>query len=126
MLTAFVLAQPSLTSANSSGSAPATARASAAGSGETSGAATPRVGPSGPAVHPGPVRVLGLGDSVTYGSNCDCRDYIAQLGTLLHQQDKVAATVDNEGEPGATTQDLADELTDDQSVRREVSRPTSS
>jgi lysophospholipase L1-like esterase len=66
--------------------------------------------------------VLGLGDSVTYGSNCDCRDYIAQLGTLLRQQDKVAVTVDNEGDPGATTQDLADELTDDQSVRREVSR----
>lgn len=118
MLTAFVLAQPDVTSANPS----ASASVPAAGSGETPGAAMPTVGPSGPPLHPGPVRVLGLGDSVTYGSNCDCRDYIAQLGTLLRQQDKVAATVDNEGEPGATTQDLADELTDDQSVRREVSR----
>jgi lysophospholipase L1-like esterase len=64
--------------------------------------------------------VLGLGDSVTYGSNCSCQDYVAELGTLLQRRDDVAVAVDNEGEPGATTRDLADALVDDRGVRQEV------
>jgi lysophospholipase L1-like esterase len=78
--------------------------------------------PSAAAPRPGPIHVLGLGDSVTYGSNCDCRDYISGFGALLKRRDKVQVTVDNDGKPGATTQDLADSLSHDQPLRSEVRR----
>lgn len=108
---------------------PGTGVAGAAGSPRTSSSPpapttgpNPRHTPPSPSASANPIRVLGLGDSVTYGSNCDCRDFIAGFGTLLRHQDDMPVRTDNEGEPGATTADLSDELSRDAKLRSAVTR----
>lgn len=72
---------------------------------------------AGAATQAAPVRVLGLGDSVTAGTNCACADYVTGFGRLLAQRDGTRVIEDNRGESGATAADLADELDQDQKLR---------
>lgn len=76
-----------------------------------------------PTVSPAaPVRLLGLGDSVTAGANCSCPDYVTGLGRLLSARDARPVTVDNEGVSGATTRDLLGALSTDRALQQAVSR----
>lgn len=61
----------------------------------------------------GPVRLVGLGDSVMSGMNCDCDGITAELTQSLHSTWKVPVTQANLGDPGATTADLLEDLTHD-------------
>lgn len=74
------------------------------------------------AAHPPAVRLLGLGDSVTAGTDCACTDYVTGLGRLLADRDSRPVTVDNLGAPGATTSDLLVALSTDRALQQAVSR----
>lgn len=80
-------------------------------------AAPPATAPAPADTPTATVRVLGLGDSVTAGTNCDCADYVTGFGRLLAQRDGSRVTVDNRGESGATAADLAGELDQDPTLR---------
>ncbi len=67
-----------------------------------------------------PVRLVGLGDSVMSGMNCDCDGITAELAKSLHATWKVPVTQANLGDPGATTADLLEDLTHDQHTIRAV------
>jgi lysophospholipase L1-like esterase len=85
------------------------ARAStSASSPVTSSASSPVTSPttSGSA----PLSVVGLGDSVTAGSHCDCAPFVERLGTLLSARDGRAVRATNLGVPGLTTASLATQL----------------
>lgn len=55
--------------------------------------------------------IVGLGDSVTAGSNCDCAAFVERLADLVSARDGRAATATNLGVPGLTTGSLAAQLT---------------
>lgn len=55
--------------------------------------------------------MVGLGDSVTAGSNCACAPFVERLADLLAARDGRAATATNLGTPGLTTGSLATQLT---------------
>ncbi len=69
-----------------------------------------------------PVSLLGLGDSVTSGSSCDCTPFVDQLAGLLAARDHVRVSPVNLGEPGLTAADLASRVTEDPAVRLAVQR----
>lgn len=58
----------------------------------------------------GGVTVLGLGDSVTAGTACGCRDLVLQYGDLARARTGRAVTAVNMGEPGQTSPGLLREL----------------
>src|SRR3954447_21838066 len=65
--------------------------------------ASARPSPTSPTPPPaspptGPLRVVGLGDSVTSGEHCDCDDYVTAFGRLLSTQEGITVTVANDGE----------------------------
>ena len=68
----------------------------------------------------GPIRVVGLGDSVTAGANCDCDDYVTGFGRLLAQQQHRRVHTSNDGASGSTSPDLLNDLRQDQSLRSQV------
>lgn len=94
-------------------------RTTASGSATTSSA-----DPSGTTSSPGggPVRIVGLGDSVTAGTNCHCTDFVSQYATGYAREHHVRTTSDNLGSNGATTTSLAEDLADDAATRRDVAR----
>lgn len=59
---------------------------------------------------PSPLSVVGVGDSVTAGSNCDCAPFMERFADLLSARDGRAATATNLGTPGLTTGSLATQL----------------
>ena len=61
------------------------------------------------AVRP-PWSVVGLGDSVTAGSSCDCVPFVQRLAHLVATRDGRAATATNLGVPGLATGSLAAQL----------------
>lgn len=66
---------------------------------------------------PGPISLVGFGDSVMAGAGCDCDDFLVQTGTLLHDRTGREVTTSNHAANGATTADLLEELrTDDASA----------
>lgn len=69
---------------------------------------------------PSPVRVVGLGDSVTAGASCDCDDYVTGFGRLLARQQHVRVSTANEGQSGSTSPDLLADLSHDQGLRSRV------
>jgi lysophospholipase L1-like esterase len=77
----------------------------------TTGPSTPAA-PSTAATTPAraPLAVVGLGDSVTAGSNCDCAPFVERFADLVAARDGRAATATNLGTPGLTTGSLADQL----------------
>jgi lysophospholipase L1-like esterase len=54
--------------------------------------------------------VVGLGDSVTSGANCDCDDYVTGFGRLLAKDTGTRVDVTDDGEAGSTSSSLADDL----------------
>jgi lysophospholipase L1-like esterase len=59
---------------------------------------------------PRPLSVVGVGDSVTAGSNCDCATFVERFADLVAARDGRAATATNLGVPGLTTDTLATQL----------------
>ena len=59
---------------------------------------------------PRPLSVVGVGDSVTAGSNCDCATFVERFADLVAARDGRAATATNLGVPGLTTGSLATQL----------------
>lgn len=57
------------------------------------------------------LRVVGLGDSVTSGEQCDCDDYVTGFGRLLAGRTGTRVDVTDDGESGSTSDGLADDLT---------------
>jgi lysophospholipase L1-like esterase len=56
--------------------------------------------------------VVGLGDSVTAGSNCTCAPFVERFGRLLAARDGRPVTATNLGVPGLTTGSLGQQLDD--------------
>jgi lysophospholipase L1-like esterase len=81
---------------------------------------TPSVTRTSPPVSPGPLRVVGLGDSVTSGEHCACDDYVTGFGHLLQARDGVRVHVTDDGVSGSTSDGLADELGSDDGLRSDV------
>ena len=101
---AFALAVGVASTRGSPGSAPAPARPTpgqAARSAPTNTQAS---------THPGPLSVVGLGDSVTAGSACSCAPFVDRFADLLAARDGRSAVATNLGVPGLTTGSLADQL----------------
>ena len=80
---------------------------------------TPRAASSSPT---DPIRVVGLGDSVTAGANCDCDDYVTGFGRLLARQQHRRVITSNDGASGSTSPDLRNDLRQDQGLRAQLGR----
>jgi lysophospholipase L1-like esterase len=100
-----------------------------AGCGTVAGAAVnpatvPRASPTSPSATASRLNVVGLGDSVTSGMNCDCDDYVTGFGRLLTKDTGARVSVTDDGKAGAKSSDLADELegedSDDRSRQSDV------
>lgn len=76
--------------------------------------------PSSTTTPPGPVRIVGLGDSVTAGTNCGCTDFVTQYASGYSKAHGVRTTSDNLGSNGATAASLVEDLADDATTRRDV------
>jgi len=77
----------------------------------------PALGPStaGPAESKptsGLLTVVGLGDSVTAGAQCDCTNFVDQLATMLSARDQVPTTAINLGVDGLTAAGMVEQLRD--------------
>jgi lysophospholipase L1-like esterase len=60
--------------------------------------------------------IVALGDSVPYGTNCDCRPYPALTADGLTKNSGQAASTMNDAVPGYTTSDVLRQLTSDSAV----------
>lgn len=107
---------PGLSSISSAGgpdaptsSARGTAPTSGAGGSSTSSGTTP-VAPPSPALPPGPLTVVGLGDSVPSADTCGCMGYVEQVGSRLEELTHHSWVVHNDATGGWTTADVADDL----------------
>ena len=60
----------------------------------------------------GLLTVVGLGDSVTAGAQCDCINFVDQLATSLSARDRVPTTAINLGVDGLTAAGLVEQLRD--------------
>ncbi len=67
-----------------------------------------------------PVTIVGLGDSVTAGSACDCRDFVYRYGDIVRARTGRAAVVHNLGEGGQTSTGLLRELSAANAMSRQV------
>ncbi|EWT03289.1 acylhydrolase [Intrasporangium oryzae NRRL B-24470] len=70
----------------------------------------------------GPLQVVGLGDSVMSGANCDCRGIVAEYADALADATNRPVTGTNLGVPGDMTTDLADHLAHDADTRAAVAK----
>ena len=61
----------------------------------------------------GPLRVLGLGDSVMAGTHCGCRGLVEEYADALARRTGRTVDVDNLGSNGAVTTDLLHDLSSD-------------
>jgi lysophospholipase L1-like esterase len=64
--------------------------------------------------------VVGLGDSVMSGTNCNCSGIVAEYAQALAQRDGIKVTGNNLGVPGDTTVNLLDHLQHDAAFRTAV------
>jgi lysophospholipase L1-like esterase len=64
--------------------------------------------------------VVGLGDSVTAGTACDCEDFVSRFGSLAGRRTGEAVTADNDGISGLTSAELAAQLQREGSLRQDV------
>ncbi len=83
-------------------------------------AAPSPTGPDGAAA-PGPrhLNIVGLGDSVTAGSQCNCTPFVQQLAKLLADRDQVPTSATNLGVGGLTSVGLM-QMLDDPSTSQTV------
>ncbi|SDO76033.1 Lysophospholipase L1 [Pedococcus dokdonensis] len=89
------------------GGGPSTRRtpSTAASVPSSSPAAVPTTSAAGPG--PAPRSVVGLGDSVTAGTNCGCTPFVERFARLLAARDGGPVKATNLGVPGLTTGSLA-------------------
>lgn len=66
--------------------------------------------------------VVGLGDSVMAGTNCDCSGIVADYSRLIGQRQGSTVSGLDYSANGATTSDLDERLQNDQTVRAAVAR----
>ena len=66
------------------------------------------------------ITVVGIGDSVTSGYNCDCEAFVGLYATQLAAQDDVATTSVNLGVPGWTSSQLLAAMTTPGAFRTQV------
>ncbi|MHB8512254.1 MAG: SGNH/GDSL hydrolase family protein [Actinomycetota bacterium] len=71
---------------------------------------------------PSELSVIGLGDSVTAGSACDCVSFIDQYARSLGSSTHLKATSNNLGVPGQTSRELLSSLQNDSSVQSAVAQ----
>jgi lysophospholipase L1-like esterase len=64
---------------------------------------------SAPTAAPAPV-VVAFGDSVPYGSHCDCPGFVQEYADLAAHNDDATAVVHNYSAPGSLSQDVVDAL----------------
>lgn len=64
--------------------------------------------------------VLGLGDSVTAGTACNCQDFITRYATAISASSGQRSVGVNLGVPGSTSADLEADLNNSDPVRNEV------
>jgi len=76
--------------------------------------ATPRSTPVAPLL------VVGIGDSVMSGTNCDCETIMTGFAHAMADRTGRDVTATNLGVPGYTTSDLLDQLHQDANARRQV------
>jgi lysophospholipase L1-like esterase len=80
--------------------------------GATQGTATPSA----------PLHVVGIGDSVMAGTNCNCETIMTGFAHVMADRTGRDVTAANLGVPGYTTNDLLDQLRNDANARQEVAR----
>ena len=68
------------------------------------------------------ITVVGIGDSVTSGSNCDCEAFVGLFATQLAAQDDVATSSVNLGVPGWTSSQLLAAMTRPGAFRNQVAQ----
>lgn len=68
------------------------------------------------------ITVVGIGDSVTSGYNCDCEAFVGLYATQLAAQDDVATTSVNLGVPGWTSSQLLAAMTKPGAFRNQVAK----
>lgn len=66
------------------------------------------------------IRVVALGDSVTAGSNCDCRDFVDRYSDIVRARTRRAVAATNLGRPGQTSTGLLRDLRRDGAMARRV------
>ncbi len=110
-------AAEALNRAHASASTPALSRVSAVETPTPAASAKPSAAPS-PAVAK-PIRVVGLGDSVPAGDQCDCTSYVSLVAEQQAALLKTSAVVSNLAEGGLSTAGLNTQL-EDSSVRQQV------
>jgi lysophospholipase L1-like esterase len=76
----------------------------------TTSAPAPTPTPTPTLTLPSRLRVVGIGDSVTAASHCDCQGFVADYGHLLQQRYDVPVTAVEYGVPGATTTSMLPSL----------------
>jgi lysophospholipase L1-like esterase len=69
-----------------------------------------------------PVTVVGIGDSVTAGSNCDCESFVGLYAADLASQRGVKTTSINSGRDGMTSSQLLESLTHPGELRDQVAK----
>jgi lysophospholipase L1-like esterase len=69
-----------------------------------------------------PVTVVGIGDSVTSGSNCDCESFVGLYAADLASQRGVRTTSINSGRDGMTSSQLLESLTQPGDLRDQVAK----
>lgn len=62
-------------------------------------------------------RVVGLGDSVTAGTGCDCRGFVAEVADAVSAKNGHPVEADNFGEPGLTAAQLRSQVASDGELR---------
>jgi lysophospholipase L1-like esterase len=80
-------------------------------------ATTPAAQPSTP---PAPLHVVGIGDSVMAGTNCNCETIMTGFAHAMADRSGRDVTAANLGVPGFTTNDVLDQLRTDANARQEV------
>jgi len=76
-----------------------------------------------PATHTSPLtplHVVGIGDSVMAGTNCNCETIMTGFAHAMADRTGRSVMATNLGVPGFTTNDLLDQLHQDAAARREV------
>lgn len=107
------------TRAADKGPAPASVSpSSSTGGAPATGTTTPA--PATSSTPAAPLKVVGVGDSVMSGTNCNCAGIVAEYAAALQQRDGRAVNGDNLGVPGDTTSDLLDHLQHDNTFRAAV------
>jgi len=72
------------------------------------------------ATPPAPLHVVGIGDSVMAGTNCNCETIMTGFAHVMADHTGRDVTAANLGVPGYTTNDVLDQLHNDAKARQEV------